>query len=322
MSDNDISIFQRYYSEELFIDRFLAEPEAAVDVIIPVIHSNELWKANLRSFYREIPIHRLLIGDGGCIDDTIEIVSKFPRVTILDHRNIQTIGYSERKLIEAVETEWFIHLHSDVFLPERWFDTMKKYQTQYDYFGCVEQDTILVESENDYGERPWAGAQFVRKQSLEAGLLNVDDDYIYRQGDYVYRRMIEEGGFKEGRVRDTFHYHQIMYRRSPWQRKIKSIEFKIEMTYEEEVRTYMTFAKGIVKYLKPPIMASSVIESVNSLQAYGELTWEDFDRWVQATNPSWLPYLHQHTVSKRVYFQARVRKLIQSIIKKMKRLLK
>src|SRR5436190_88090 len=109
------SIFREYYREHNFVDRFETDRSAAVDVIIPVIHTNELWKANLFSLYREIPIHKLFIGDGGCIDNSIDVVKKFPRVEILDHRAYKTLGYSLRKLIEAVEADWFIYVHSDVY---------------------------------------------------------------------------------------------------------------------------------------------------------------------------------------------------------------
>ncbi len=60
-------------------------PEGAVDVIIPIIHTNELWRANLKSIYREIPVNRLILGDGGCIDDSIDVAREFPRVQVLDH---------------------------------------------------------------------------------------------------------------------------------------------------------------------------------------------------------------------------------------------
>lgn len=292
-NESQDTIFRRYYQEVPFVDRYAGNPVEGVDVILPVIHSNELWDANLRSFYREIPIRRLLLADGGCIDDTVEVAKKYPRVEVLDHRDIVSLGYSERKLIESVETEWFIHLHSDVHLPVGWFDAMLKYQNQYDWYGCSERDTIMVECENDFSDRPWAGAQFGRKSAFEAGLLLVDDDYIYRQGDYLYRQMIEKAGYKEGRVTDTFHYHQIMYRVSPWQRKVKSVKIDVQMNRDEEVRTYMTMAKGIVKYLEPPKLSQAVVESMDQLQEMGELDWPSFYTWVKGANQAWLPYLRR-----------------------------
>lgn len=291
MSDQLPSIFQRYYADEPFVDRFARDPADAVDVIIPVIHSNELWNANLRSIYREIPVARLLIGDGGCVDNTIAVVSKYPRVVIDDHTKVKTIGYSERLLIEAVETEWFVHLHSDVFLPDGWFDAMRKHQSEYDYFGCLERDTVMVEHDADYGDRPWAGAQFGRTRAFEKGLKVVDDDYIYRQGDFLYRRMIEEGGFKEGFVRDTFHYHQVMHRHSQWGRRVTSVGINVELSRDEEIRTSETMAKGVVKYFNPPFMADAVVLHVSRLEDMGVLTWPEFLTWARATNPVWIPML-------------------------------
>src|SRR6185503_15769259 len=72
------SVFREYFSEQPFVDRFASRPEHAVDVIIPIIHTNELWRVNLLSLYREIPIARLLIGDGGCIDDSLDVARQFP----------------------------------------------------------------------------------------------------------------------------------------------------------------------------------------------------------------------------------------------------
>ena len=116
--------FRAIIGAEPFADRFATDSARAVDVIIPIVHTNELWRSNLISIYREIPVNRLLIGDGGCIDDSLEVARQFPRVEVLDHRNFTSLGYSIRHLIEAVETEWFVYLHSDVFLPPGWFETM------------------------------------------------------------------------------------------------------------------------------------------------------------------------------------------------------
>lgn len=88
MNEQENSIFREYYTEQPFVDRYLEHPERGIDVIIPVIHTNELWEANLFSFYREIPIHTLLIGDGGCIDDSIAIAQRFPQSKSLTIENI------------------------------------------------------------------------------------------------------------------------------------------------------------------------------------------------------------------------------------------
>jgi len=294
MNDSANSIFQRYYSKEEFSDRFVKNLDEAIDVIIPVLHTNELWKKNLLSFYREIPISRLLIGDGGCIDDSIEIVNEFPRVSVFNHKSYKTLGYSIRKLIEAVDTDWFVYLHSDVYLPDGWFDTMKRYQTEYDWFGCPMQHTVMVEYPLVPEGRPYAGSQIGRKEAFQEGLSKIDDDYVYRQEDFVFSDLVEQAGYKQGYVEDTFHYHQTMHKPSPWYRKVKSVDIEVEMSQEEEVRTFMMQAKGIIKYLQPtPILASGVSGSMKRLQKLGALNWHEFKQWVAETNTVWLPYIRK-----------------------------
>ena len=183
------SIFQRYYKPEPLEDRFARDPSGAIDVIIPVLHTNELWHANLISIYRDVPVNRVIISDGGCKDDSIEIARRFPRVTVLDHHEYKSLGFCLRKLIEAVETEWFIYVHSDVYLPEGWFDAMRGHQPTYDWFGCPQRITVQVEYPNVdkmFDEvRPYAGSQMGKKAAFVEGIKKIDDDFVYRQEDYV-----------------------------------------------------------------------------------------------------------------------------------------
>jgi len=87
-----MSIFQEYFSDQAFIDRFQNDNSNAVDVIIPVYHTNELWRANLISIYREVPVRRLLISDGGVIDNSLDVIKEFPRVEVFNHRNYKSLG--------------------------------------------------------------------------------------------------------------------------------------------------------------------------------------------------------------------------------------
>lgn len=306
-NDDSDSIFSRYYANEEFVDRFQTQPEGAVDVIVPVIHTNELWRKNLFSLYREIPIHKLLIGDGGCIDDSIKVVSEFPRVEVLDHRSYKSLGFSLRKLIEAVETDWFIYVHSDVYLPAGWFDTMQGHQPEYDWFGCPMKHTVMIQYEIPEEVRPYAGSQMGRKSAFLAGLPSIDDDYVYRQEDFVLVNVIEKAGFKHGKIEDTFHYHQTMYKPTPWVRKVESVNLNLYISRDEEVRNRTMQAKGIIKYLEPdiPALIDEAAMSIDRLFELGELTpsnWPEFRQWVAETNPSWLPHL-----PKRRTWQRRLR---------------
>jgi len=306
------SIFREYYTETPSKDKYIENQADAVDVIIPIVHTNELWEANLRSFYREIPINRLLIGDGGCIDDSVNIAKNFPRVIIFDHKGYKTLGFSIKKLIEEVETDWFIYPHSDAYLPKGWFDVMKKYMGTYDWYGCPMQQTIMVEDPLDYGERPWAGAQMGRKKAFEKGMDKIDDDYIYRQEDFVWRDIIQKGGFKEGFVDETLHYHQVMHKPTPWHRKVKEIKISVELSQEEEARTWNMQVKGIIKYLQPNSLwlINTLEMGIIRLIELKQLNWADFKNWVKTTNIVWLPY-----ISKRRFIKKKVISFIKYVFR-------
>lgn len=293
---NKKTIFEIYLSEEKFIDRFKKDKKDAVDVIIPIVHTNELWRKNLLSIYREIPVKRLLIGDGGCIDDSLKIALKFPRVKIFNHRKFVSLGFSIRKLIEEVQTPWFIYLHSDIYLPEGWFNEMTKHKSKYDWFECRQHHTLLIDFPLPYPpeDRSLSGSQMGRKEAFKKILPQIDDDYLYRNEDMIYADLIKGQGYKYGRVASTFHFHQIMNKRSAWLRTIKNVSFKIEKSPKEESREWIMQIKGIIKYTDPrdPQLIQSVQGSLLELLKRKDFNFSQFEKWVKKTNPKWLIYLH------------------------------
>lgn len=313
------SIFQQYYEHRELVDRFLENKSPAVDVIIPIIHTTELWEANLFSIYREIPVNRLLLGDGGCIDDTIEIAKRFPRVVVVDQKHIKTLGYCIRELIEGVETEWFIYLHSDVYLPSGWFDVMEKYQGQYDWYGCPQQITTMAEYrqvDSIRGERrPYAGSQIGRKIAFVEGLKTIDDDYVYRQEDLVFAAIVENSGYRNGYVDDVFHYHQVMRKESPWAREIKGVTIEIEWSPEEKERSDFSFIRGLIKYLKPTRLNKLLVFDVLSYHfEYKAVNLKDFYKWAVETNPLWEGNINISLIRELV-FRKKLRRFLSRMLK-------
>ncbi len=312
------SIFEEYYSDIPFWDKFVHSPDGAVDVIVPIIHTNELWEANLKSFYREIPINRLLIGDGGCVDDSVKIAKKFPRVKVFNHKKYVSLGYSIRKLIEEVETEWFIYPHSDVYLPPGWFEKMVSHQTKLDWFGCPQRMTVLAEYDWIDKIRPYAGSQMGKKEAFLGGLNKIEDDYVYRQEDFVFAELVEKNGFRHGRIEDTFHYHQMMHKKSPFGRKIKNIHLDVALEKREELRAAETQARGVVKYLKPDKFQRACVESnLVYLIENKKTSLKAFRKWVRGVNPGW----NRHISSRKILYALRMNR-IKASLKKTVRALK
>ena len=83
--------FTELFDKTEFTDKYITNKEQAVDVIIPIMNTNGLFERNLFSYYKEIPIRNLFIGDGGCVDDSLQILRNFPRVKIIENLFLTTI---------------------------------------------------------------------------------------------------------------------------------------------------------------------------------------------------------------------------------------
>ena len=319
MNSHSVSIFTELYSKDIFVDRFIANSSNGVDVIIPVMHTNELWSKNLHAIYREIPVNRLIISDDGCVDDSIDIAREFPRLTVLNHREFKSLGFSLRKLIENVQTDWFVYLHSDVYLAPGWFDRMCASRSDYDWFESAQRTTVLVEVPLNYGEqfRPASGSQMGRREAFEKVLPLIDDDFLYRNEDIVLARLITGAGHRYGRVDTTFCHHQLMDKKSFWTRKVDSISVGISRSPEEEAREYETQLYGLLKYLKPdqddfnrfqiPYLIAKMVE-------LNKLDYSDFEGWVKTINPGWWVLIAQDRNKRRLL---RIEERLFSPINKM-----
>ncbi len=99
-----------------------------VDVAVLTKNSGETLQKCLDSIYSNVPVNRLIIVDGLSTDKTLEIVEKFSK----KYRNVVlfseqgTRGRARQTAIEAVETEWFMFVDSDVILCRDWFAKAKR----------------------------------------------------------------------------------------------------------------------------------------------------------------------------------------------------
>lgn len=311
------STFKMLYSDEVFVDRYANNPANAVDIIIPVIHTNELWRKNLISIYREIPVNRLLLGDGGCIDNSIEIAKEFPRVEVFDHRSYKTLGYSIRKLIEEVKTEFFIYLHSDVYIAPNWFDGMYKNTEKYDWFECEQKIVAFAEYDNKFANNPigfgFGGTQMGRKKAFDDILQDMDDDYIYRNEDIVIRTLLQNKGHKWGFDDTLFHYHEIMRKEGFTGRKIESVQINTSFPIEEKIRESDMQVRGFIKYLQPSSMLANVAKyHLQVLLDNGVVAYPEFMEWIKLTNPLWLPYFQE----KKLHFKDKIKNKIKKKLQK------
>jgi len=99
-----------------------------IDVVVLTKNSQETVRKCLNSIYENVPVNRLIVVDGHSTDKTLEIIRSFNR----KHHNVSllseegTRGKARQKAIEAVTTEWFMFVDSDVILCNEWFKKARR----------------------------------------------------------------------------------------------------------------------------------------------------------------------------------------------------
>lgn len=310
----DQNIFKEFYINNLDLkDRKILSSEDGVDVIIPVMNTTRLWERNLYNFYERIPIERLLIGDGGCKDNTISIVQKFPRVEIIDQSSLKSLGYSINELIKHVKTQWFIYLHSDVFLPENWYENMCTNKHRFDWFECERVMSVMINYKPNHqntAERAYSGSQMGKTEIFRQFSPKIDDDYLYRNEDIVFSELVKSQGGKYGRTFDTFHYHQVLNREGELEPKYKEIKIIKETDLIWEKSMLDKHVRGIIKYLRPKgYLNKIVVNSLSRLDEISPLDWHELTEWTKKTNPIWLSVINNKTMLK-VITKRNVKKFI------------
>jgi glycosyltransferase involved in cell wall biosynthesis len=103
-----------------------------VDVVIITKNSERMLTECLKSVYKNVPVHRLIVVDGYSTDKTLEIVRQFQK----EHGNVLVIqdkgtrATARQKGIDHVKTEWFMFVDSDAVLCKDWFKKAEKHVGQ------------------------------------------------------------------------------------------------------------------------------------------------------------------------------------------------
>jgi len=94
-----------------------------VDVVIITKNSEHILSECLKSVYKNVPVNRLIVVDGGSTDKTLAIMREFQKkhgnILVLQDRG--TRATARQKGIDHVKTEWFMFVDSDAVLCKDWF---------------------------------------------------------------------------------------------------------------------------------------------------------------------------------------------------------
>jgi len=103
-----------------------------VDVVIITKNSEHMLSECLKSVYKNVPVNRLIVVDGGSTDKTLAITREFQKkhgnILVLQDRG--TRATARQKGIDQVKTEWFMFVDSDAVLCKDWFKKAEKHLGQ------------------------------------------------------------------------------------------------------------------------------------------------------------------------------------------------
>jgi glycosyltransferase involved in cell wall biosynthesis len=103
--------------------------DGSVDVVLITKNSERMLRRCVDSIYQNVPVDKLIVVDGYSTDGTLSILEgfnqKYGNVKIISDRG--TRATARQRGIEAVSTEWFVFVDSDVVLCQGWFEKAQKY---------------------------------------------------------------------------------------------------------------------------------------------------------------------------------------------------
>jgi len=285
------------------IDRRIKEPGLEpVDVLFLTLDAEMYLEKCLDSVYREIPISRVIVVDGGSKDRTVEILNKYPRMEIHVRPDIRTTGKCYEFMLSLATTSWIVFMDADIELPAGWYDEMVKHKGEYDFFGCkriMHYEFRRVDPNSlDINKRPMGAPWLARLESFKN--YHVDDDYMWRATDMLMRQVVEKDGYKFGKVSTTYHYHyttdNLMYESDTEKRGSRLVfeEPRVEILDKKNwEKREEDFRKAVIKYIEPEYVYPQGEEELL-------LTLMKLDpEWVKKTSMKWYKVLSDFRKKER-----------------------
>ncbi|MBN1903166.1 glycosyltransferase family 2 protein [Candidatus Sumerlaeota bacterium] len=288
------------------IDRRIQNPELEpVDVLMLTLDADTYLEKCLDSVYREIPVNKLIVIDGGSKDKTLELIAAYPRTEAHLRPDVRTTGKCYEIGFSLATTEWLAMIDADVELPPGWYDEMARYKSRYDFFECKRimhyEFYREVPKTVDINARPLSGAQLAKVEYLKN--YHLDDDYNWRAVDIHARYVVEKNGGRYGKVHTPFHYHHTtdklrfesdaskkgvrMVFRSP------QIQILDKANWEKRSRELLM---AVVKYTDPvaPYIINDVL--LNQMRKLDK-------NWIKRTNPLWHKELMEFKRKRYVFYR-------------------
>ena len=179
-----------------------------VDVLIVTFNSSRTLSTCLDHIRKFIPFNRILVGDGGSRDTTVEIARKMGAEVYNFKENM--IGRNRYRLAERAETEWVLYIDSDTYVYPNFWETISKYLKPEVGMLMATQDTPPSASKKypEWGHKRLGFVGFSdtlaqRRLILECKEL-ID---IHTREDSVYKSFLTDKNYRIVRIHEHLSYH-------------------------------------------------------------------------------------------------------------------
>jgi len=243
-----------------------------------------------------------------------EFLQQYPKVEFIDQRKLKTLGMCIADLMKRVETEWFIYLHTDVFITKHSFLVMEAEMTDIDpqdnrEIGMIESERVSTDYEKKFNyptvyshyhyiPRAFSGYQLIRKKAIDSILDKIEDDYIYRNEDVIFQNTCENSGYRYMKSW-AMHVHTsapISLKWAPQGTDLPNGESQ-KLMFDMQV-------KGIVKYCTPNELtieawgaAFGACSNLNKTDIF-----EFMREFIQKTNPEWIQAIEKLIMKLLLYY--------------------
>jgi len=98
--------------------------EKKISVCILTKNNAKTIEKCLNALCNKDAVYEILVLDTGSADETLDIVSRFPKVRVFHQDGIKNFGDTRNFISSLAKNDWLLHVDSDEFLPPEFFEEL------------------------------------------------------------------------------------------------------------------------------------------------------------------------------------------------------
>lgn len=166
-----------------------------MDVVVCTLDSAHSIAECLKSVFREVPVNRLIVVDGGSTDGTLDLVNGFPRLE-LHYRPDLSLGQSRAFGFSLARTEYLLQIDSDVVLRCGWGQIAVEFLGKGDVveFGTEDHYSFRFPEPDQINSRDYQRRAFFFTNVIRSSFVQDLDLDVRHMEEELTRRIVSRRG--------------------------------------------------------------------------------------------------------------------------------